>query len=235
MRVVYKPTLTTAEEITKLCREANNTKDCIGVVAWMHTFSPAKMWIQGLKILRKPLAHLHTQFNRDIPWSSIDMGFMNLNQSAHGGREFGFMVSRMRKNRKVIVGHWQQQDVQQHLGIWCRVAAGWHDWQGGKIARIGDNMRQVAVTEGDKVEAQMQLGFEVNGYGIGDVVDYVNQVSDKQAERLVSEYEDSYHLAESVLKGGSQRHSLLEAARIELGLRAFVQEGGFMGFTDTST
>lgn len=233
VRVVYKPTLTTADEITKLCLEANNTKDCIGLVAWMHTFSPAKMWIHGLKVLQKPLAHLHTQFNRDIPWDAIDMDFMNLNQSAHGGREFGFMVSRLRKDRKVVVGYWQDEAVQKHLGVWCRVAAGWHNWQGGKIARIGDNMRQVAVTEGDKVEAQMKLGFEVNGYGIGDVVGYVNQISDEQVNRLVSEYEDSYSLGESLLKGGVQRSSLLDAARIELGLRAFMEEGGFMGFTDT--
>ena len=233
VKVIYKPTLTTSEQITQLCREANNASACIGLVAWMHTFSPAKMWIQGLKILYKPLAHLHTQFNRDIPWSTIDMDFMNLNQSAHGGREFGFMVSRMRKNRKVIVGHWQEEAVQQQLGGWCRVAAGWHDWQGGKIARIGDNMRQVAVTEGDKVEAQMQLGFEVNGYGVGDVVEYVNQVSDGQLEQLMDAYEDNYQLGKSLLKGGEQRASLLAAARIELGLRAFLEAGDFMGFTDT--
>ena len=233
VRVVYQPVLTTPDAIYQLCQEANASSDCIGLVAWMHTFSPAKMWIRGLTILHKPLAHLHTQFNRDIPWATIDMDFMNLNQSAHGGREFGFMVSRMRRNRKVIVGHWQEVLVQEQLGVWCRVAAGWHDWQGGKIARIGDNMRQVAVTEGDKVEAQLKLGFEVNGYGIGDVVAYVNQVNDKEVERLVGEYEDSYQLGERLLKGGEQRGSLLDAARIELGLRAFLEDGDFMGFTDT--
>ena len=233
VKVVYKPTLTTPEQITRLCQEANNAKACIGLVAWMHTFSPAKMWIQGLQLLHKPLAHLHTQFNRDIPWPTIDMDFMNLNQSAHGGREFGFMVSRMRKHRRVIVGHWQEELVQQQLGVWCRAAAGWHDWQGGKIARIGDNMRQVAVTEGDKVEAQMQLGFAVNGYGVGDLVAYVNQVSDEQVEQLLSEYEDCYQLGEHLLKGGEQRGSLQDAARIELGLRAFLEAGDAIGFTDT--
>ncbi len=233
VQVVYKPILKSAGEIAKVCQEANTTAACIGMVAWMHTFSPAKMWIHGLKILQKPLAHLHTQFNRDIPWQAIDMDFMNLNQSAHGGREFGFMMSRMRKDRKVIVGHWEDAEVQQHLGIWSRVAAGWHDWQGGKFARIGDNMRQVAVTEGDKVEAQMKLGYEVNGYGIGDVVAYVNQVSDGEMETLIAEYEDSYTLTANLLKGGEKRQSLLDAARIELGLRAFLENGNFKGFTDT--
>lgn len=233
VRVVYQPVLTTPEAIRQLCQQANNAPACIGLVAWMHTFSPAKMWIAGLKILHKPLAHLHTQFNRDIPWSTIDMDFMNLNQSAHGGREFGFMVSRMRQHRKVIVGHWQAEQVQQSLGGWCRVAAGWHDWQGGKIARIGDNMRQVAVTEGDKVEAQLKLGFEVNGYGVGDVAAAVSQISDAEVDQLVNEYDEHYQLGERLRPGGELRRSLQDAARIELGLRAFLEEGGFMGFTDT--
>ena len=233
VRVVHRPTLTASEQIAQCCREASQSEQCIGVIAWMHTFSPAKMWIQGLKLLHKPLAHLHTQFNRDIPWSSIDMNFMNLNQSAHGGREFGFMTSRMHKNRKVIVGHWQDERVQGQLGVWCRVAAGWHDWQGGKIARIGDNMRQVAVTEGDKVEAQLQLGFEVNGYGVGDVAECVRHADDQAVERLLEEYEDQYQLDESLLAGGQLRTSLQDAARIELGLRAFLDDGNFIGFTDT--
>ena len=170
VQVKYKGVVTTPDEIFKVCEEVNNTPQCIGMVAWMHTFSPAKMWISGLQILRKPMAHFHTQYNDEIPWSDIDMDFMNENQSAHGGREFGFMVSRLRKNRKVIVGHWKTEAAQKQLGNWSRVAAGWHAFQNLKLARIGDNMRQVAVTEGDKVEAQMKFGFQVNTYGIGDVV-----------------------------------------------------------------
>ena len=233
VKVVYKAVLTTPDEIAKICLEANMATSCIGLVTWMHTFSPAKMWIRGLQILQKPLAHLHTQFNRDIPWETIDMDFMNLNQSAHGGREFGFMMSRLRKRRKVIVGFWQEEEVQQQLGNWCRVAAGWHEWQGAKFARIGDNMREVAVTEGDKVEAQMRLGYAVNGYGLGDVVKFVQEVSDESVEKLVKEYEDTYQLATALAKEGKQRSSLLDAARIELGLEAFLKDGNFKGYTDT--
>jgi L-arabinose isomerase (EC 5.3.1.4) len=169
VKIVYKPTVKSPEEIYKVCEEANTTQNCIGIIAWMHTFSPAKMWIGGLKVLQKPLLHLHTQYNRDIPWSSIDMDFMNLNQSAHGDREFGFIMSRMRLNRKVVVGHWQDPQVVNELGVWLRAACGWHDWQGAKFVRFGDNMRQVAVTEGDKVEAEIRFGYSVNGYGIGDL------------------------------------------------------------------
>ena len=168
--VVFKPVVKTPEEIYQVCLEANTARNCIGIIAWMHTFSPAKMWIGGLKILQKPLLHLHTQFNRDIPWGEIDMDFMNLNQSAHGDREFGFMVARLRMNRKVVVGHWQDEEVLGELGIWARAAAGWHDWQGARFVRFGDNMRYVAVTDGDKVEAEYKFGYSVNTHGIGDVV-----------------------------------------------------------------
>ncbi|MGF1636871.1 MAG: L-arabinose isomerase [Cyclobacteriaceae bacterium] len=233
VQVVYKQVLTTPDEIAKLCLDANASHNCIGIIAWMHTFSPAKMWIRGLQILRKPLCHLHTQFNRDIPWASINMDFMNLNQSAHGGREFGFMISRMRKDRKVVTGHWQDVQVQQSVGTWTRAAAGWHDLQGAKVARFGDNMREVAVTEGDKVEAQMRLGFSVNGYGMGDLVAFVNQVSDAEVLKLVQEYEESYNLADSLKEGETYRASLLEAARIELGMRFFLEDGGFKAYTDT--
>ena len=167
VKVIFKPVLKTPEEIYQLCQDANNEINCIGIIAWMHTFSPAKMWIGGLKILNKPLTHLHTQFNRDIPWKDIDMDFMNLNQSAHGDREFGFIMTRMRLNRKVIVGHWQDVNVQERLNAWMRAAAGWNDWQSAKFCRFGDNMREVAVTDGDKVEAQIKFGYSVNGYGIG--------------------------------------------------------------------
>jgi len=233
VKVIFKPVLKTPEEIYQLCQEANNEKNCIGVIAWMHTFSPAKMWIGGLKILNKPLAHLHTQFNRDIPWKDIDMDFMNLNQSAHGDREFGFIMSRMRLNRKVIVGHWQDANVQQRLNVWMRVAAGWHDWQGAKFCRFGDNMREVAVTDGDKVEAQIKFGYSVNGFGVGDLVKFINEVPDAKITKLVAEYEDRYRVVASLRKGGEQHDSLREAAKIELGLRAFLVNGNFKGFTDT--
>jgi len=233
VKIVFKPTVKTPEEIYALCQEANAAKNCIGVIAWMHTFSPAKMWIRGLKILQRPLLHLHTQFNRDIPWGEIDMDFMNLNQSAHGDREFGFMMSRMRIERKVVCGHWQDPDVIAELNTWLRAAAGWFDWQGAKFARIGDNMREVAVTEGDKVEAELQFGYSVNGYGVGDLVAFVNQVSDAAVDKLVAEYAEVYKLGATLVKGAAQHASLRDAAKIELGLRAFLEDGNFKGFTDT--
>lgn len=233
VQVVFKPTVKRTEEVYAVCAAANAVPKCIGIICWMHTFSPAKMWIGGLKILQKPLLHLHTQYNRDIPWSDIDMDFMNLNQSAHGDREFGFMVTRMRLNRKVVVGHWQDQEVLQSIGTWTRAAAGWHDWQGARFVRFGDNMRFVAVTEGDKVEAEMKFGYSVNTHGIGDLVTVINDTSDKAIDTLVQEYADSYHLMPSLRKGGEQHASLREAARIELGLRQFLQAGNFKGFTDT--
>ncbi len=233
VRIVFKPVLTTPEAVERICLEANISNTCIGLIVWMHTFSPAKMWISGLKILKKPFVHLHTQFNRDIPWAEIDMNFMNLNQSAHGGREFGFMVSRMRINRKVIVGHWKDKTVQTALGNWMRVAVAWHDSQDVKIARFGDNMREVAVTEGDKVEAQIRFGYSVNGYGVGDLVEYINHVSEAEIDKLVSEYDEKYSVAEELQKGGSRRKDLRESARIELGLKAFLEDGDFKGFTTT--
>jgi len=231
--VIWKPTVKSPEEIYAICQEANTTKNCIGIVAWMHTFSPAKMWIGGLKILQKPLLHFHTQFNRDIPWDSIDMDFMNLNQSAHGDREFGFIMSRMRLNRKVVVGHWQDEETITKINTWTRAAAGWNDWQGAKFVRFGDNMRQVAVTDGDKVEAEIKFGYSVNTYGIGDLVKVINEVTEAQIDALIEIYEDSYNLMPSLQKGGAQRASLREAAKIELGLESFLVAGNFKGFTDT--
>jgi L-arabinose isomerase len=233
VRIIFKPTVKTTEEIYQVCLDANNAKNCIGIIAWMHTFSPAKMWIGGLKILNKPLCHLHTQFNRDIPWGEIDMDFMNLNQSAHGDREFGFMVSRMRLNRRVITGHWEDPEVLEQINGWCRAAAGWHDWQGAKFVRFGDNMRFVAVTDGDKVEAEYKFGYSVNTHGIGDLVKVINETSDKDTDLLIQEYEENYTLQSSMRKGGAQRGSLVDAARIEIGLRNFLQQGNFKGFTDT--
>jgi L-arabinose isomerase len=233
VRIVFKPTLTTPEAIRQLCLEATATPQCIGLITWMHTFSPAKMWIGGLKALQKPFCHLHTQFNRDIPWSAIDMDFMNLNQSAHGGREFGFIGTRMRRERKVVVGHWKDPEVVADLAVWTRAAAAWADSQTGKIARFGDNMREVAVTEGDKVEAQIQLGYSVNGYGVGDLVEVIDAVSDAEIDGLVAEYDQRYHVASEIQPDGVQREDLREAARAELGLRAFLEQGSFTGFTDT--
>ena len=233
VKVVFKPTLITPDAITELCIKANSSASCIGLICWMHTFSPAKMWIAGLKVLQKPFVHLHTQFNRDIPWDGIDMDFMNLNQSAHGGREFGFICTRLRKNRKVVVGHWQDATVQNKLGVWVRAAMAYHDSQGAKIARFGDNMREVAVTEGDKVEAQKCFGYSVNGYGVGDLVAAINQVSEARVDRLVKDYDAQYDVVKAGRDGGKKRESVREAARIELGLRAFLEAGDFVGFTTT--
>lgn len=233
VNIVFKSVLESPEDIYKICQEVNTTTNCIGVIAWMHTFSPAKMWIGGLKILRKPLLHLHTQFNRDIPWKDIDMDFMNLNQSAHGDREFGFIMSRMRLNRKVVVGHWKDENVHERLNVWIRAAAGWHDLQGARFCRFGDNMRQVAVTDGDKVEAEIKFGYSVNGYGVGDLVKVINDVSDAAVTKLVAEYESRYNVAGSLRKGGDRHSALKDAAKIELGLRAFLEAGKFKGFTDT--
>jgi L-arabinose isomerase len=233
VKVVFKPVLTTPEAIHELCLEANSTRSCIGLITWMHTFSPAKMWIAGLTALQKPFVHLHTQYNRDLPWSDIDMDFMNLNQSAHGDREFGFIGSRLRLNRKVVVGHWQDEDVLAQLGTWARAACAWHDMQGAKVARFGDNMREVAVTEGDKVEAQIRFGYSVNGYALGDLVDYVNQVTDAQIDKLVAEYDEQYSVDKPLRRGGDQRRALREAAKIELGMRAFLEGGNFKAFTTT--
>jgi L-arabinose isomerase len=233
VKVIFKPVLTTPDEIIRIVREANNHPQCIGIIAWMHTFSPAKNWIFGLMALRKPMVHLHTQHNRDIPWSDIDMDFMNLNQAAHGDREFGFMVSRLRMNRKVVVGHWADPEVQEQLGVWARAACAWADAQDMRVARFGDNMRSVAVTEGDKVEAQIRLGYQVSGYGVGDLVAHVEAVPLAEIAALVQQYESQYLMSDDLRAGGARHHSVVEAARIELGLRSFLKEGGFKAFTTT--
>lgn len=231
--VSYKGVLTESEQILKFFREVNNEPRCIGVISWMHTFSPAKMWIAGLNILAKPLLHLHTQYNRDIPWSQIDMDFMNLNQSAHGGREFGYIATRLSMARKVIAGHWQNPAVISQIGSWSRVAAAWADSQSMRIVRFGDNMRDVAVTEGDKVTAQIQFGYSVNGYGLGDLTESIRSVTASQIDDLVQEYEDSYDLSPGLQKNGAHRSSLTEAARIEAGLRTFLVAGNYQALTDT--
>jgi L-arabinose isomerase len=231
--IVYKPTVKTPEEIYNTCMEANTARNCIGIIAWMHTFSPAKMWINGLKILQKPLCHLHTQFNRDIPWNNIDMDFMNLNQSAHGDREFGFIMTRMRTRRKVITGHWEDNKVLEGINVWSRAAAAWKDWQGAKFVRFGDNMRYVAVTDGDKVEAELKFGYSVNTHGIGDLVNVINDVSDKDIDELCTTYGNAYTLTDNLKKDGNNYSSLRDAARIEIGLRRFLEQNNFKGFTNT--
>jgi len=233
VKVVFKPVLTTPDAIRELCLEANSSKSCIGLITWMHTFSPAKMWIAGLSLLKKPFLHLHTQYGREIPWSTIDMDFMNLNQSAHGDREFGFIGSRMRLNRKVVVGHWQDDETQKEIGVWIRAACAWADAQAAKIARFGDNMRDVAVTEGDKVQAQIQLGYDVYGYGVGDLVKSVNEASDAEVDTLVQIYLDEYDVAAELKPGGARNSSLRDGARIEIGLRNFLSVGDFKAFTTT--
>ncbi|MGQ1891893.1 L-arabinose isomerase [Thermophagus sp. OGC60D27] len=233
VKVVFKPVVTTPEAIYNVCMEANGNDNCIGLMTWMHTFSPAKMWISGLKTLQKPMMHLHTQFNRDIPWSEIDMDFMNLNQSAHGGREFGFMVSRMRINRKVVVGHWQDTEVHRQIGVWTRAAVGVHTIKNMKVARFGDNMRNVAVTEGDKVEAQIRFGMDVKGFGICDLADVIATIQDHEIDALCADIEKKYVVSDELKKGASKHESLRESCRIELGLRKFLEEGGFSAFTTT--
>ncbi|MCG8697748.1 MAG: L-arabinose isomerase [Bacteroidales bacterium] len=233
VKIVFKPVMKTPDEITNICIDANAARNCIGVITWCHTFSPSKMWINGLKILQKPLLHLHTQYNRDLPWGEIDMDFMNLNQAAHGDREHGFIMTRLRKERKVVVGHWQEEDVQERIGIWTRAAAGWYEMQNMKIARFGDNMREVAVTEGDKVEAQIKFGVAVNSYGVGDIVAAINEVSDADVDKLVQEYADTYAIAADGQAGGQFHNNVRYQARLELGMKGFLEAGGFGAYTDT--
>ena len=230
---VFKALLTTSEDVRALCMEANQSPECAGLVLWMHTFSPSRMWIGGLSLLRKPFAHLHTQFNRDLPWSEIDMDFMNLNQAAHGDREAGFLHARMRLPRKIIVGHWEDPEVRDRLSAWMRVVRGWQDMQGARFARFGDNMRRVGVTEGNKVSAELKFGYQVDGYGVGDLAKVVNEVPEAAVNRLCAEYAERYTLAPSLRRGARRHPSLRYAARLELGLRSFLEAGGFKGFTTT--
>jgi L-arabinose isomerase len=233
IKIVHKTLLTSPEEISNLCSAANTSKQCVGLITWMHTFSPAKMWISGLKKLRIPLLHLHTQYHVSIPWSEIDMDFMNLNQSAHGGREFGFINSRMDTTRKIVVGHFKEQIVVEQIAVWTRVCVAWQDSQSMKIARFGDNMREVAVTEGNQVSAQIQFGYSVNGYGLGDLSAQINAIEPQQIDETKEAYFDEYLVAPSMHKGRSRHQELVEAARIECGLRNFLRAGNFQAFTDT--
>lgn len=229
--VVPKPVVASESDALDTCRQANSDDRCVGLVMWMHTFSPGQMWIRGLDALDEPFVHLHTQYDRELPWEGIDMEFMNANQSAHGGREFGFTTTRMGLDRKVVVGHWQSEDVLSDLGSWVRAACAWADVRGARIARFGDNMREVAVTEGDKVAAKRRFGCTVSGYGLGDLAERVDAVGEAEIDALVAEYESDYELAPPLRAGNERRESLREAAAIELGLREFLEEGGFAGFT----
>lgn len=231
VNVVYKGTANSSKEVEKVFKDANSAPECIGVITWMHTFSPAKMWIKGLQNYNKPLLHLHTQFNKEIPWSEIDMDFMNLNQSAHGDREFGHMVSRMRKNRKVVVGHWSDAKVQERINVWMRVAAAWADAQDMVIVRFGDNMNNVAVTDGDRLEAELRLGYHVDYYGIGDLVVYQDKVTENEVDELVSKYEKLYSFADNCKIGAKDHGQVREAARTEIALRRFLKDKNAKAFT----
>jgi L-arabinose isomerase len=234
VRVIWKPTLKGSDAISQICQEANAAPACVGVITWMHTFSPAKMWIRGLTQLRKPLAHLHTQYNRELPWSQIDMDFMNLNQSAHGDREYGYVVARLRLEHKIVVGHWQDSDVIADLAGWSRVACAVAESRNLKIVRFGGmNMREVAVTGGDRVQAEIQFGWSINGHAVGDLVERIAEVGDREIEELVEQYEGQYDLAPSLLPGGEHRENLRHAARQEIGIRGFLTTGGYGAFTTT--
>jgi L-arabinose isomerase len=231
VRVVWRPVLTTPGDILRACLEANSAERVVGVVAWMHTFSPAKMWISGLDALRTPLLHLHTQANVELPWAEIDMDFMNLNQAAHGDREFGYVQSRIGVPRKTVAGHVSDPRVARRIGAWMRAALGYAEMHSLRLARFGDNMRDVAVTEGDKVEAQLRFGVSVNTYGVTELVDEVDATLDEDVDQLVKEYDDTYRLVPELRAGGDRHESLRYSARIELGLRAFLERGGFRAFT----
>jgi L-arabinose isomerase len=229
--IVMKAVLTDTTAIRKILLDVNSDDHCIGVIAWMHTFSPAKMWISGLANLQKPLLHLHTQFNVELPWAEIDMEFMNLNQSAHGDREFGYIQTRLGLHRKTVTGHVSDPAVAERIATWSRAAAGLAAMRTMRLARFGDNMRNVAVTEGDKVEAELRFGVSVNTYGVNDLVEAVDDVGGDQIDGLVAEYEERYRPVADLRKGGKRHDSLRYGARIELGLRHFLVDGGFTAFT----
>ncbi|MGA9596726.1 MAG: L-arabinose isomerase, partial [Acidimicrobiia bacterium] len=233
LEIAVRPVMTGSDGIAALVREANADPQCAGLILWMHTFSPARMWIRGLEELNKPYLHLHTQFARDLPWATIDMDYMNAHQSAHGDREFGHIASRLRSRRKIVAGDWSETRVAERIGAWARAAFAVADAATARIARFGDNMRSVAVTEGDKVEFQRVFGYDVEGYGLGDLVAHIERFGDAAIDALCAEYDDTYEMAAELRPGGDRRQSLRDAAAIELGLRSFLEEGRFVAFTDT--
>lgn len=225
--IVYKPIVTTPDQITKIIKEANYDDNCAGIITWMHTFSPSKMWINGFALLEKPYCHFHTQFNREIPDEEIDMDFMNLNQSAHGDREHGFIAARLRMPRKIVVGYWKDEDVIEKIGNWMRSAVGVAVSKNLKVMRFGDNMRQVAVTEGDKVEAQIKLGWQVNTVAVGDLVEVINQVTDKEIDDLLEEYKEKYIISTDNLD------SVRYQAKLEIAIKKMLDAEGCGAFTNT--
>ncbi|CAB4619099.1 MAG: L-arabinose isomerase [Actinobacteria bacterium] len=231
VKLVWKPILKTSDEIRRVMLDASAADSCVGVITWMHTFSPAKMWIAGLDALQKPLLHLHTQAGQSLPWSTIDMDFMNLNQAAHGDREFGHMVSRMHLARKVVVGHPTEFAVQQRITNWAYAAIGWNTSRNLRLARFGDNMRYVAVTDGDKVSAQMQFGMSIEAFGVNSLVEAVATVSTSEAEQLCEIYERDYDVVPELRKGAARYESLVYAAKIEIALRSILEAGNFKAFT----
>ena len=233
IEVVWRPVLTDSESILRAMLDAGSDDSVIGVIAWMHTFSPAKMWIRGLEALRKPLLHLHTQANEALPWDTIDMDFMNLNQAAHGDREFGYILTRLGIARTTVVGYAGHHDVTGRIGIWARAAAGWDAAQHLSLARFGDNMRYVAVTEGDKTEAEIRFGASVNTWGINDLAEAIAQVTDAQIDELITEYLASYDVAPELLPDGARHESLRYAASQEVALRTLLESIGATAFTDT--
>lgn len=226
-RIKLVDVVTTPDEITNLIEEANYDKSCAGIMTWMHTFSPSKMWIKGLTTLNKPYLHMNTQYNREIPWDDIDMDFMNLNQSAHGDREHGFIGSRLRLPRKIVVGHWKDEEFQNKIGNWMRSVVGVMESRSLKVARFGDNMREVAVTEGDKVEAQIKLGWAINYHPVGDLLQYINAIDELEINTLIDDYREKYDIVTDKIE------SVRYQARIELGMRRFLEEGNFGAFTTT--
>ncbi len=233
VKVTWKPVQVSREQIHATMLEANAAPNVIGVITWMHTFSPAKMWISGLQALTKPLLHFHTQANVELPWDSIDFDFMNLNQAAHGDREYAYIESRLGVPRATVVGHASHPSVQERVGDWTRAAAGAHAARSMKVARFGDNMRFVAVTEGDKTEAEAIFGTQINTWGVNELVERVNAATDEQVDALIAEYIELYDVAEELLPGAARHQSLRDGAAIEVGLRSFLEEGGFTAFTDT--
>ena len=232
IKIIAQNTVKSSSEILAVCQAANSNPHCVGLILWMHTFSPAKMWISGLRALSKPYMHLHTQFNAELPFAEINMHFMNLNQSAHGDREFGHVSTRLRQERKVVVGHWASESVQKQIDSWCRVAMGWYASQNLKVARFGDNMRQVAVTDGDKVSAQITFGYEVHAYGLGDLQKVVDAVTDEHVASQIEIYKNEYDVNPAIFDDEHQYQMLKNEARLELGMLKFLTEGGFGAFTN---
>jgi L-arabinose isomerase len=231
VEIIWKPTLKNTSDIKQSMLDASSDPNCLGVITWMHTFSPAKMWIQGLDLLRKPLLHLHTQANQSLPWATIDMDFMNLNQAAHGDREYAHAVARVALPHKVVVGEPGSPDVKSHIDVWAWATIGWNKSQNLKLARFGDNMRFVSVTDGDKVSAQLQFGMSVENYGVNYLVDVVATISDSDAEQLCDEYEKLYDVSAELKRGGARHDSLVYAAKQELALQKIMTDGGFDAFT----